>query len=139
MSFPVPTVTEVNRPYWEGLAQGKLHFQCCRSCGNAWLPARAHCPKCLAAEPDWREASGRARVCSWVVYHVAYAEHLKARIPYDVTLVELEEGPRLLTNVVDSEAGARLTANAAVYLAIESEEGVAIPRFRLTSLAEPTS
>lgn len=136
MSFPIPTITDVNRPYWEGLSAGKLHFQCCRACGNSWLPARPNCPRCLAAEPEWREASGRARVLSWVVYHIAYAEHLKARIPYDVTLVELEEGPRLLTNVVNSDAGRLLSEGTSVTLAIEIEEGVAIPRFQLENTEE---
>jgi uncharacterized OB-fold protein len=137
MSFPTPTITDVNRPYWEGLADGKLRFQRCGHCGSAWLPARPNCPHCLAAGPEWDEASGRAKVLSWVVYHTAYADHLKARVPYDVTLVELEEGPRLLTNVIDSDAGRRLAPDAPVSLAIETEEGVAIPRFRLNAIEEP--
>ncbi|EJN06741.1 OB-fold domain-containing protein [Phyllobacterium sp. YR531] len=131
MSFPTVNITDVNRPYWDGLAEGKLRYQCCEACGNTWLPSRANCPKCLAADPKWREASGRGRVISWVVYHTAYTDHLKARVPYDVTLVELDEGPRLLTNVIDSEAGKKLTPDAPVALSIESEEGVSIPRFRL--------
>ncbi len=136
MSFPVPTITEVNRAYWEGLAAGKLRYQCCRACGHSWLPPRANCPRCLAAGPEWRDASGRGTVLSWVVYHTAYAEHLKARVPYDVTLVELEEGPRLLTNVINSGAGRRLSFGAPVTLAIETEEGVAIPRFALNATEE---
>lgn len=137
MSFPVPTITDVNRPYWEGLAAGTLRFQRCRACGNCWLPARPNCPACLSAETEWRDAGGRAKVLSWVVYHTAYADHLKARIPYDVTLVELEEGPRLLTNVVNSDAGRLLSSGAPVTLAIEIEEGVAIPRFQLDKAEEP--
>lgn len=137
MSFLVPTITDVNRPYWEGLAGGALRFQRCPACGNSWLPARPHCPACLSAETEWRNASGRAKVLSWVVYHTAYADHLKARIPYDVTLVELEEGPRLLTNVVNSDAGRLLSQGAPVTLAIEIEEGVAIPRFQLENTEEP--
>ena len=66
-----------------------------------------------------------------MVYNFAYADHLKDRIPYDVTVVELDEGPRLLTNVTDSEAGRRLSVGAKVILAIEEEEGIALARFRL--------
>lgn len=136
MSFPAPAITDVNRPYWTGLQEGRLRYQRCPHCANAWLPARPNCPNCLSPDPEWQDASGRAKVLSWVVYHTAYAEHLKSRIPYDVTLVELEEGPRLLTNVLDSDAGRRLVPDAAVRLVIEHEEGVAIPRFRLTNAKE---
>ena len=130
-SVPAPEITPVNRAYWDGLKQGALRFQHCAACGNAWLPARANCPQCLSPNHEWRAASGKAKIVSWVVYHTAYAEHLKALVPYDVTLVELEEGPRLLTNVTDSEAGARLSEGAPVFLSIETVEGVAIPRFTL--------
>jgi len=70
-------------------------------------------------------------VVSWVVYHHAYTEYLKDKVPYDVTIVELDEGPRLLTNIVNSHAGADLLVGSKVGLAIEIEEGVALARFRL--------
>jgi uncharacterized OB-fold protein len=138
MSFPTPTITDVSRPYWNGLQEGTLRYQRCPHCSNAWLPARPNCPNCLSANPEWRDSNGRGKILSWVVYHTAYADHLKARIPYDVTLVQLEEGPRLLTNVIDSDAGRRLAPDAEVRLVIEHEEGVAIPRFRLTTAEEIT-
>jgi uncharacterized OB-fold protein len=129
--LPVPEITEVNRPYWEGLAGGRLLIQACKACAHLWLPARSHCPSCLTAETDWRPASGRGRVVSWVVYHRAYHEALRDRIPYDVTIVELKEGPRLLTNVVNSDAGAALAVGARVELVIEPEGAIHLPRFKL--------
>lgn len=131
MSFPVPEITDVSRPYWEGLAKGTLSFQCCLSCGTNWLPPRSTCPACLGDRTAWTEASGTGHVVSWVIYHHAYANHLKDKVPYNVTIIELDEGPRLLTNVTDSDAGTRLTVGARVTLAIEEEEGVALARFRL--------
>lgn len=131
MSTPTLNLTEVNKPYWNGLAEGKLCYQYCETCRNSWLPPRAHCPKCLSPKPSWREASGRGQVVSWVVYYIAYADHLKSRVPYDVTLVQLKEGPRLLTNIINSDAGLKLTPYVEVVLNIETEDGVALPRFRL--------
>ncbi|MEQ9488006.1 MAG: OB-fold domain-containing protein [Alphaproteobacteria bacterium] len=131
MTFPAPEITEVSRPYWEGLAGGVLKFQHCGSCGERWLPARSACPACLAPDPAWLTASGAGQVVSWVVYHHAYADHLQDKVPYDVTIVELDEGPRLLTNIVNSRAGADLHVGSRVNLAIETEEGVALARFRL--------
>lgn len=134
MSFPQPDVTPLNKPHWDGLKQGRLMFQQCRRCGHAWLPAREACPECLAPEPEWREAAGEGTVVSWVVYHVAYDEAFSGRLPYDVTCVELDEGPRLLTNIVDSDAGARLRIGLRVSLCIEHEGDLALARFKL---AEP--
>ena len=129
MSFPLPDETPLSRPYWDALRQGRLTFQRCR-CGHAWLPPRAECPECLAAEWDWAQASGKGRVISWVVYHHAYHEAFKERVPYNVALVELDEGPRLITNIVNPEAG--IKAERPVTLKIEDEHGVALARFALT-------
>nr|CAD6630340.1 DNA-binding protein [arsenite-oxidising bacterium NT-25] len=133
MTRPLPEVTDVNRSYWDGLAAGQLRYQHCRHCGNNWLPAREHCPQCLSPEPEWQVSSGKGVVVSWIVYHHAYAPHLAARLPYDVTIVELAEGPRILTNIVNGAAGKKLTTGAEVELAIEVEEGVSLPRFRLVN------
>lgn len=132
-ALPSPTITEANRPYWEGLAAGRLLFQRCAACGHAWLPAREACPACLAAEPGWEASAGRGRVVSWVVYHVAYHDALKKRVPYDVTLIELDEGPRLLGNVIDSDAGRALRAGAPVTMEIQKEGEVAVARFRFSA------
>jgi uncharacterized OB-fold protein len=132
MNFPEPEIIPLNQPYWDGLKQGELRFQRCKSCGNCWLPARESCPKCLTADPEWQAASGRGKILSWVVYHTAYHDAFKDRVPYDVTLVELEEGPRLLTNIVNGERGAALRLNAPVTLKIEHEGELALARFKLT-------
>ncbi len=124
-----PDIDDVNRPHWDGLREGTLRFQACEACGHIWLPPRGHCPACLADAAEWREAGGGGTLISWVVYHVAYHESLKDRLPYNVAIVELDEGPRLLTNVVgcdhaDLRPGLRLT------LAIEWEDDLALARFR---------
>ncbi|MEQ8654856.1 MAG: OB-fold domain-containing protein [Kiloniellales bacterium] len=129
--IPHPEITEVNRAYWEGLAEGRLQFQRCSACDTAWLPPRAACPACLAPEPGWAVSSGQGRLVSWVVYRQAYADHLKERLPYNVAIVELDEGPRLLTNIIDSAEGEGFAVGARVSLALEEEEGLWLARFRL--------
>lgn len=130
MNFPLPEPTPLSQPYWDELAQGRLTFQRCRKCGHAWLPLRAECPECLGPEWEWAEASGKGRVISWVIYHHAYHEAFRDRLPYNVALVELDEGPRLITNIVNPQAGIR--AERPVTLKIEDEHGVALARFALT-------
>lgn len=127
-AMPKPEVTELSRPYWDALAQGHLAFQRCAA-GHAWLPARKHCPTCLGDAAGWHRASGRGRLVSWVVYHTAYHPAFASRLPYNVALVELEEGPRLITNIVDPNEALR--GDAPVVLAIEQEGGVALARFRM--------
>lgn len=131
MSFPRPTGNPVAEPYWSGLKQGRLLFQRCRKCTQAWLPARECCPRCLSPEVDWVESAGRGKVVSWIVYHTAYDDAFKDRVPYDVTLVELDEGLRMLTNVVDGQAGKALKVDARVKLKIEAEGDLALARFEL--------
>lgn len=93
-------LTELNQPYWDALADGRLTFQRCKHCQNAWLPQRNECPKCLESDWGWEDASGSARVVSWIVYHTAYDDAFKDRVPYNVAIVELAEGPRMVTNIV---------------------------------------
>lgn len=131
MSFPTPDITEVNRPYWEGLAQGELRYQHCTKCGTDWLPARERCPGCLSDAHEWRPSAGAGSVVSWITYHMAYAPHLESRLPYDVTIVQLDEGPRLLTNITDSAAGEKLALGMRVTLAIEAEGTLHLPRFKI--------
>lgn len=128
MEIPKPLHNEVTKPYWDALDQGHLVFQRC-SCGHAWLPPRRQCPQCLGDDVRWERASGRGRLVSWVVYHQAYHEAFAHRLPYNVAVVALDEGPRLITNITgDSSA---LTGDASVVLQIEREDGFALARFRL--------
>jgi len=130
MDLPQPDVNDTSRPYWDALREGNLVIQRCR-CGHAWLPARKHCPACLSADVRWERASGRGRIVSWVVYHQAYHPAFESRLPYNVTMVQLDEGPQLLTNVTDSNEA--LVAEAAVELNVQWEGDVALARFRLSA------
>lgn len=138
MSVPEIIETTTNAPYWRALGEGRLDYQHCRVCGHDWLPARAHCPFCLSEDTEWRPTSGKGRVVSWVVYHKAYAPHLADRIPYNVVIVELAEGPRLLTNVIGQPEGRGLFLDAPVQLQIEEDFGRLLPRFRLSGADTPT-
>jgi uncharacterized OB-fold protein len=126
--MPLPTVTPMTEPYWTGLAAGELRHQRCGACGNAWLPAREECPGCLSDDWEWQAASGRGRIISWVVYRQAFHPAFADRLPYNVAVVELDEGPRLITNILGAEDD--LAIERPVVLEIEQESGVSVPRFR---------
>ncbi len=128
MELPKPEVTEISRPFWDALRDGHLVFQRC-DCGSNWLPPRRECPVCLRSGATWQRASGNGRLLSWVVYHTAYHPAFELRLPYHVALVQLDEGPRLLTQVVDGHEA--LTGDARVQLKVEWEGDFALARFRL--------
>jgi uncharacterized OB-fold protein len=117
-------------PYWEGLARGELLYQKCGDCGKGQLPPRTQCTHCLSDNITWQRASGSGRIVSWVVYHYAIHERFKDKVPYNVAIVELAEGARLVTNIVEAD-NAELRIGAPVELVIEEEDGLALARFRL--------
>jgi len=129
-AIPLPVTDALSAPYWAALDAGRHTFQRCRVCNNAWLPPRHECPRCLAADWSWEDASGAARLISWVVYHTAFHPAFKARLPYTVAVVELAEGPRLISNIVDAGDPEALVIDQPLRLTIEREGGVAVPRFR---------
>lgn len=96
---PRPVINDDNRFFWEGLARGELLIQRCCLCGALRHPPRPMCPRCRSEDWDTVRASGRATVHSYVVPHhprlPAFPE------PYVVALLDLEEGTRLVTNLVD--------------------------------------
>ncbi|HUA33531.1 MAG TPA: Zn-ribbon domain-containing OB-fold protein [Candidatus Binataceae bacterium] len=97
---PLPAITSINRPFWDALRRHELSMQKCDGCGLIWYPPSPLCPCCWSRSIAWVKLSGRGRVSSWVVFHQSYFKSFDAEIPYNVVEVELDEGPRILANVV---------------------------------------
>ncbi len=127
LEFPAPDMTGLGAYYWGALREGRLEFQRCGACGNAWLPPRSECPKCLSPQWKWQAASGKAKLISWVVYHHAYHPWFAKKVPYNVSVVELAEGPRLISNVADERP---LKMDMPLQLSIEREGELALARFK---------
>ncbi len=97
---PLPRPTIVSRPFWEAARQHRLVVQQCRQCGNLQHYPRPFCVRCLATDLDWRECSGRGTVYAFTVVRQAASAAFAPDVPYVLATVELEEGPRLATNIV---------------------------------------
>ena len=97
---PLPLITSLNKPYWDALKNRELRLQHCDECGKVWYPASPLCPQCWSRRYTWTKLSGFGRVNSWVVFHQSYYRGYDGELPYNVAEVELDEGPRLLTNLV---------------------------------------
>ncbi len=97
---PLPALTKLNAPFWEGTKRGELRLQRCTVCGRIWFPPSTHCPQCLATAYEWIVASGRGKVWSWIVMHQRYFKAFDADLPYIVAMIELAEGPMLMSTLV---------------------------------------
>jgi uncharacterized protein len=100
--MPRPEPDDDSHPFWEGCREEKLLLQRCGECNAFRYPPRPVCPHCSAFGVDWVESSGRGRVYSWVIAHHPVHPAVVDRVPYNIVLVELDEGPRLVSNLVDT-------------------------------------
>ena len=98
---PLPLIEPDAKPYWDYLKQHRMHVQQCQACAAYYFPPSDYCPNCLSDRVEWRPVSGRATVYAWVTMHRAYTPAYEGDVPYNVSLVDLEEGARLWTNVID--------------------------------------
>jgi uncharacterized OB-fold protein len=96
---PLPPITKLNAPFWEGTKAGELRLQTCNECGKQWYPSSTHCPNCLSRDWAWKAVSGRGKVWSWVVFHQRYFKAFENDLPYNVSFIELEEGVMMMATV----------------------------------------
>jgi uncharacterized OB-fold protein len=95
---PRPEPTPETRHYWEGTRQGELRLQRCEDCAKTYFPPRPFCPACASRRVEIVKASGRGRLYSYVIHHRPVPGFTP---PYAIAVVELEEGPRLMTNIAN--------------------------------------
>ena len=125
----LPEPTPETRHFWDGTKAGELRLQRCRVCDEAYFPPRPFCPRCTSRDVAIERASGRANLLSYVISHRPTPGF---ETPFSIAIVELEEGPRMLTNIV----GCEQTPNALVLdmpLVVEFEpisDAITLPRFR---------
>jgi uncharacterized OB-fold protein len=99
---PLPAATPETAEFWEGARRNELRIQRCRSCAKAYFFPRPFCPHCASKDVEWFTASGKGRLYSYVINHrPAYG--FDDITPYVIAVVELDEGPRMMTNIVGVE------------------------------------
>ena len=97
---PVPVASPESTRYWQAAKEHRLLIPRCNACRKFWFPPSQLCPHCLSADTGWEAASGHGTIYSFVVFHRVYHPAFAGEVPYVVAIVELEEGPRMLTNIV---------------------------------------
>jgi uncharacterized protein len=95
--------TDFDRAYWDGLAEGKLRVMHCSAC-NHWQPVpETFCFACGSDSMEWKDVSGSGTVHTFITVHQKYHPAFYDLVPYNVSVIELDEGPRLTANVVNIE------------------------------------
>jgi uncharacterized OB-fold protein len=96
---PIPEADEESREFYEGARRHELMLMRCKSCGAWRLPSRPRCPDCWSTDTEWARASGRGTLYSFGIMHQKFPG-FEDQTPYQYAVVELEEGPRIVSNVV---------------------------------------
>lgn len=99
---PLPQPTPETQHFWDGCRDGKLLLQRCKDTGKAYFPPRPFSPYTGSRDVEVFEASGKAKLFSYVINHRP-AKGFEDEAPYAIAVIELEEGPRMMTNIVDCE------------------------------------
>lgn len=98
---PLPHLDEENRPWWEAMKRHELYIQKCRDCGDIRYYPRALCTSCLSARTEWIRAKGRGKVYTFTTTYQNQAAGFRESLPYIMAYVELDEGLKMLTNLVE--------------------------------------
>lgn len=127
--FDLPTIEDETRPFWDALRDGKLMLGKCDGCGRVHYYPRPMCPHCWSDAVRLQPACGRGTLYTWSTVYVNDLPPFNTKVPYVAAQVDLEEGVRITTNIVDAEPG-DLSIGMPVILGFEAiSEDVTIPVF----------
>jgi uncharacterized protein len=128
--YDLPTPEGDTQPFWDAAAGGRLLLRRCDDCDTTHFYPRPFCPRCWSGNVSWVQASGRATLYTWSVVHSNDLPPFGERVPYVAAVVDLEEGPRMMTNVVDCDAAdLRIGMDLEVTFAQRTDD-VTLPLFR---------
>ncbi|MCP4007597.1 MAG: Zn-ribbon domain-containing OB-fold protein [bacterium] len=123
---PQPQPDALTKAYWEACRRGSLEVSACEDCGHLFLPPGPCCPQCWSMQLGVRPVSGRGHVFSFTIYRRTY--HPGMPEPYVVALVQLDEGPRLISNIVGCEPE-EVSVDMPVRVRFEDVGDFKLPRF----------
>ena len=125
----LPEPTPETRHFWEGCKDGELRLQRCTDCDHNYFPPRPFCPKCGSRDVEVFKASGKGILYSYVIHHRPVPGF---KPPYAIAVVELEEGPRMMTNIIGCpQTPEALQLDMAVEVVFEKQtDDISLPLFQ---------
>ena len=128
---PLPQPTPETEHFWDGTKAHELRLQRCNACAHVYFPPRPLCPKCASREVSVFTASGKATLHSYIINHrVMPGSWFDG--PYAIAVVQLEEGPRMMTNIVDTpQTPEALQLDMSLEVTFEDvNDDISLPKFR---------
>ncbi len=130
--LPAPLPSPDGTHYWAAAAEDRFELQYCEACGSYQFPPGHLCRNCGADGLTWRAASGRGHIHTFSIVHRAPLPAFRAHVPYVVALIDLAEGPRIMTNIVGDDA-LECAIGDAVEVCFEARgDGAKVPQFKRT-------
>ena len=120
--IPAPDANPETKPFWDAAAEGKLLIKTCRACGQTHYYPRALCPFCLSDQTEWTVAKGTGTIYSYSVMR-------RAEVPYAIAYVTLDEGPSMMTNVVQCDFDTLKIGQRVKIAFTPTEGGPPVPTF----------
>ncbi|GMA57150.1 hypothetical protein GCM10025858_16530 [Alicyclobacillus sacchari] len=125
---PIPIQDTDSSPFWKGCRQGVLRIQLCEGCGRHVFYPRSVCPHCMSESLVWINAKGVGTVYTYTVVHRGFGP-FQDEVPFTMALVDLDEGVRMMTRIVDAGDGIHIGDRVEVVFC-ERDDGVVLPYFR---------
>ncbi len=131
----VPTPTPETAHFWAGAREGELRLQRCDACDHTYFPPRPFCPECSSRDVSVFGASGRATLYSYVINHLKSPGYTP---PFAIAVVELEEGPRMMSNILDcDQTPEALVLDMALEVTWEQlTDEITLPQFRPAAVSQ---
>jgi len=120
-----------DEPFWDSVTARRMSLQRCTACRRFRYPVAPVCPACLSPDSAWVAVSGRATLLSWAIFHRRYLPSYPP--PHNVIVAQLEEGPSMVSNLVDARPADGCIGQALELVYEQDSAGVVLPRFRLAA------
>lgn len=129
---PIPKPTPETQPYWDAAKRHVLMIQRCDGCGEHYFYPRPLCPRCFSRDVRWVQVSGKGRLHTYTINYRP-PRKFPTQSPVIIAVIELDEGPRLMSNIVGSDADpAKLRCDAPVEVVFEDITAeITLPKFRM--------
>jgi uncharacterized OB-fold protein len=127
---PLPKPSAWSKPFWDGAREGKLVLKRCKSCGHIDHPPYLFCTECSSEESEWMEAAGKASLYAYAVNTYGVPFPFMEDLPYVLAMVDLPEGPRMISNVVQCDPAELKNGMELEVVFEKASDEITLPKWR---------
>ncbi|WP_152007437.1 Zn-ribbon domain-containing OB-fold protein [Hoeflea sp. EC-HK425] len=128
---PLPIIDPGTKPFWDAAKEHRLSIPHCLNCGKHHFYPRELCPHCHSDKLEWTDVSGKGEVYSFTIARKPAGQVFAADVPYIIAMIELDEGPRMLTNLVVSDVETVSIGDLVMVEFDDVTEEITLPKFKV--------